>query len=461
MTTAPTTPPLTTTTSEVPRASLADTAATVSEVLVPLTSRGAIVRRPPVKRVLDRFDLDRRAIARLQQLEDRYGPGPVLLRLPKRELAVVLDPDDVHRILAGTPEPFATANLEKRAALAHFQPESSLISHGPERAARRRFNEVVLDTAAPIHRIGDRVLTVVRQETDELLTIVERTGELTWDDHVAAWYRIVRRVVLGDGARDDHVLTDLLAQLREYANWSYLRPTDRTLRRRFHRRLIAHLDAAEPGSLAAVIADEPSFAHTKPHQQVPQWLFAFEPAGMAAIRALALLATHPEAERQLRAEVSGLDLTTPHRLPYLRACVLESLRLWPTTPAVLRDTTEDTTWRGARLPAGSGLLVFAPYFHRDPRRLASADRFAPQLWDDADGAATGQPLIPFSEGPGVCPGQNLVLLVTSTFLAALGRRQTFELTSHRFGPHDPLPSVLDPYELRFRPTGRASTATDA
>ena len=42
--------------------------------------------------------------------------------------------------------------------------------------------------------------------------------------------------------------------------------------------------------------------------------------------------------------------------PFARAMVQESLRLWPTTPLILRRTTADTDWGGRTLPAGSGVM---------------------------------------------------------------------------------------------------------
>ena len=47
-------------------------------------------------------------------------------------------------------------------------------------------------------------------------------------------------------------------------------------------------------------------------------------------------------------------------LPFLRSAVLESLRLWPTTPLLLRDTTAETTWENGTLPKGTGVLYRYP-----------------------------------------------------------------------------------------------------
>jgi len=436
------------------RASIIDTVSTAANLVAPTVAQGVIARRPSVIGLFDRLDADRRAVRQMQQLADRYGPGPVRLSVPGRSFALVLDPEHAHHILAESPEPFATANLEKRAALNHFQPRGVLISHGRQRAERRRFNEAVLDTSQPVHQMAGSIVAKVRDEAHQLASQVAGSGELAWEDFIVAWWRLVRRVVFGDAARDDHETTDLLTRLRREANWSYLLPRRLSVHDRFKDRLRGHLDRAEPGSLAGLMAQTPQDADTAPVDQVPQWLFAFDPAGMVAIRALALLATHPEPARRVRDELDGVDLSTPQELRRLRAAVLESVRLWPTTPAILRDSTRETTWPTGTLPAGTGFLIYAPYFHRDDRTLPYADEFAPEVWLDERGHGDW-PLIPFSEGPGVCPGQNLVLLTTSTFLACLLEAHDFRfLGPDRLDPDRPLPATLSPYAVRFAGTTR-------
>jgi hypothetical protein len=282
---------------------------------------------------------------------------------------------------------------------------------------------------------------------------------LDWDAYLIAWMRAVRRVVLGDGARDDHALTDLLADLRTAANLSILHPNRTELRRRFLNQLRGHLRRAEEGSLAAVMAATPTTEVTEPEQQVPQWLFAYDAATWAGFRALALIASHAEHARRLHAELADVDLDQPHQLTGLRASVLESLRLYPTTPMILRDTTEETTWSSGTLPAGAGVLIFANYFHRDDRMVPYADRFAPEVWEGLTGGrelghlTDEWPLLPFSAGPAVCPGRNLVLLTTSAFLAVLLERLRPQLVEpHPLTAPFELPGSLDPFTLRFVPS---------
>ena len=218
--------------------------------------------------------------------------------------------------------------------------------------------------------------------------------------------------------RDDVELTDLLAQLRGNANWAFLHRTDDAARRRLLAALDDRLERAEPGSLAATVQAGSPDARVAASSQVAHWLFAYDAAGIAVHRALALLAGHPDALAEARAQQAGLDLDTAQDLPLLRETVLESVRLWPTTLAVLRESTARTTWRDGRTaPAGTTFVVVSSFVTRDPATVPHADAFAPECWrDGGDGASWS--LVPFSAGPGRCPGRDLVLFTASTLLAA-------------------------------------------
>ncbi len=432
-------------------ASAADTAALAVDVLIPTLALGPIIRRPRVVHAIERHDLVRRAVERMQRLHETYGDGPLMLRIPVRNQAVVLAPQHVHRVLAESPEPFRPDSSEKRAALSHFNPETVLISSGPERSERRRFNEDVLDTDRPMHRLSARFADVIEEEAITLVAQARQREELDWPAFGAAWFRVVRRVMLGDAARDDVALTQLHARLRAYGNLAFLQPQRRGLRAEFLERVRGYLTRAEPGSLAEVIASAHRTPVTKAEHQVPHWMFAADPAGMTTFRTLALLAAHPEHERQARAEVAHRDRTP--ELPFLRRSVLESLRLWPTTPAILRQTPVETSWEAGTMPAHTGVLVYTPYFHRDDRHLDHADRFAPEIWCE-ERTSADWPLVPFSEGPVGCPAQHLVLMLTSMMLAELLRLDTYhERVPVKLVAGRPLPRMLDPYTLRFTLTG--------
>lgn len=433
-----------------PRASVGDTLCFLLDVFIPTAAKGPLIRRPRFEALAERLGLDRRAVRRMQQLDRKYPDGPLLLRLPLRNQAVVLRPGHLHAVLSQSPDPFSPASSEKRGALAHFEPRNVLVSSGTERTVRRALQEQALDTASPVHRFADTFLPVIREEAEAMLQAALSKGVLDWDAFNPCWQRAVRRIVFGNAARNDTELTDMLTRLRKDANWSALKPKRRQVRNGFLRRVQERIDSAEPGSLAAVMRGRDESGQEAPRDQVPQWLFAFEPAGMAAFRALALLCVHPN-EAQLAREEIDRDTSGGRRLPFLRATVLESVRLWPTTPMILRQSTRETVWDAGTMPAGCGVLIFTPYFHRDSRRLHLADRFDPALWLRGDDQEDWG-VVPFSAGPVRCPGRHLVLLCTSVLLARLLQGTDFTLQdAHRVSPDRPLPGTLNNFSLRFIP----------
>jgi cytochrome P450 len=446
-------------TTTLPTATTLDTARLLLGVLLPTIAKGPIVRRPWAVRLTARLDLDTRAVDIVRRVHARYPEGPLMLKLPVRKQAMVLAPGDVDTVLAQSPEPFSPASSEKRAALSHFQPANVLVSRGPVRTVRRALQEQVLDTAHPVHRLADRFVPVVEEEMQHLMSAAARSGTLPWGEFLDAWYRVVRRVVFGDHARDDKDLTAMMIRLRKDGNWAFLRPVRKDTRRRFLQRVNEELANAEPGSLAAVLAAAPKGDGAEPAEQLPQWLFAFDPAGMATFRALTVLATHPQAMAAARREVDG-DTSGRRVLPYLRACVLEALRLWPTTPMILRQTTRPVEWPAGVMPADCGVLVYAPYFHRDDRHLRGAHDFSPERWltDEDD----GWPLVPFSDGPVVCPGKQLVLLLTSATLASLvGGHDLRVAEGQALDPERPLPGTMDNYSVTLAVAPRAERAAAA
>jgi cytochrome P450 len=386
-----------------------------------------------------RFGWDARAIDVLADLRDRYDGGPVLLRVPGREVALVLGREDVGRALRDSPQPFAAATIEKRAALCHFQPNGVLGSTGDVRQRRRAFNEEVLDTGHVMHRLAESITSIVEQEVDALLRGGRRV--LQWSDFSAMYGRVVRRVVLGDRAAGDRGLNAALDRLRRRANWAYAAPRSGLQLRQFQSRLAQYLAAAAPGSLAAVVAGTPAEADVDPYGQVPHWLFAFDALGATVFRAIAALG----ADRSVMSTLDNERWPGVAHRPRLAAVVLDTLRLWPTTLVLLRETTQTTQWPHVQLPPRTTLVVVSSFFHRDPGQVAAAHRLDVDSW--LDGTFDRDPgIVPFSAGPVRCPGRDLVVFTGATLLASLLSRHDVARVTPDLDPQH-LPIALDHFRV--------------
>jgi cytochrome P450 len=447
----------------VPTIGYFDKLGVVLTVLLPSIAKGVLQRRRSMMAIGQRFDIDKRAIRRLQQVRAKYGDGPLMLSILGRKHVLVLEKNDLARVLTHDAASFSPASDEKKSALGHFEPHVSLISKGAARAERRQFNHDALESRCPNHSFAARFTQVASEEVSALLAY--SGPRLTWKTFSPVWDRIVRRVVLGDAARDDAYLSELLSDLRGDGNWSFLKPRNTAKREEFRRLLEHHLARAEPQSLAAAVAQEQASPGTAPCSQATHWMFAFDAGAIATVNALAMLALHPHMQDRAVAEARGAAgasiaagcpadgvstaAPAPIALPYLRSCVLESLRLWPTTMIVHRKSTQETKWDNGVIPQGLSVLLFAPYFHRNDAGNVHAHTFAPDIWLD-DPGGTKLPFIPFSAGQGICPGRHIVLLTAAATLAALLRNRTVHLSGeHPFTTAAELPGTLNHFDLAF------------
>jgi cytochrome P450 len=439
----------------VERASGIDTLRIFGGVMLPTFGKGILIRRPTMEAAAERIGFDTRAVKTMQYLRRKYGPAPLLLAVPGRPQLLLFDPRDVARILNGSPRPFRTDTKEKRAALNHFEPGNVLVADPNRRAALRTLHEAALATSSTVHPFVSRFREVIRHEYRDVMRGGNR-GEISWPMFAAAWFRMVRRIVLGDRARDDEDLTNLLNSLRRRANWAFFLPQDRAGRRHLHERLQQYLAVPEKGSLVSMM---PADARCEPSSQIAQWLFAFDPAGMTTFRTLALLACHRQFADRAREEALKDRVPEDTRQSFIRRCVLESLRLWPTTPAILREATEDVQWDDRLICKGTGIIVFTPFFGRDDEKLDFAHKMSPDIWQRSQNDALAElGIIPFSDGPAICPAHNLVPLLDCLVISAVLAERELSLIAPKLDP-ERLPGTLNHFGIRLAATELSNRGT--
>jgi cytochrome P450 len=133
-------------------------------------------------------------------------------------------------------------------------------------------------------------------------------------------------------------------------------------------------------------------------------------------------------------------------MPYLDGCLQETMRLWPTTPLLARETTRETMLAGERLDAGTQVMLLNVFNHRDPDNVQDADRMRPERWSERDHDYRFNHL---SGGAQDCPGAPLVSLLGKAVIAQLLTRHSLTLEHPRLGAGETLPHMLDFFEIRF------------
>jgi len=133
----------------------------------------------------------------------------------------------------------------------------------------------------------------------------------------------------------------------------------------------------------------------------------------------------PDAQKRAQEEIErvvGEDrlptMDDEPNLPYIRACIKETLRWMPTTPTggVPHSNTEEDNYMGYIIPQGAGLLINTWGIHMDPKRYPEPRRFNPERFigfnqSAADSANQPDPAkrdhFAFGAGRRICPGMHV------------------------------------------------------
>lgn len=152
---------------------------------------------------------------------------------------------------------------------------------------------------------------------------------------------------------------------------------------------------------------------------------------------LLLLADHPDVQNRARQEVRNAHECKSVK-PFLRCCLLETLRLYPSVPLRSRTLTEQDSFAPVEpmacpalrihdqvhLQKGMGVAFAINALHRDPGLWCEPDKFQPErFWEHSmatDGTLPCAPrmgdesrplaYLPFGAGPRRCIGERFALL---------------------------------------------------
>ncbi|KAK1974950.1 cytochrome P450 [Colletotrichum cereale] len=160
---------------------------------------------------------------------------------------------------------------------------------------------------------------------------------------------------------------------------------------------------------------------------------------------------------------SEINLVNTQHLPYLRACIDETLRCFPTVVETPPRQSPGAMFEGNWLPRGTLLHVNQVATMRNRGNFIDAESWCPQRWlpkthplygprfEDDNKAA----FKPFSYGPRDCAGKNLAYSEMRLMICKILHRLDFELVEgqERWYADKHVWSVWEkqPLELRFRP----------
>jgi cytochrome P450 len=127
------------------------------------------------------------------------------------------------------------------------------------------------------------------------------------------------------------------------------------------------------------------------------------------------------------------------------------MRLWPTTPLLAREVTEDARLAGTDLDEGTQVMILNAFNHRDAEREPDADRFRPERWAGGERDYRYNHL---SNGSQDCPGGPLVYLLGTAVLAHVLDAFELRLVEPELDTAGEVPHMLDFFAVRFAARAR-------
>ncbi|KAF8380718.1 hypothetical protein HHK36_028208 [Tetracentron sinense] len=167
------------------------------------------------------------------------------------------------------------------------------------------------------------------------------------------------------------------------------------------------------------------------------YLAGFETAAISASWSLMLLASHPEWQCRVRAEVLEVcggkvpDADMLLKMKTLTMVIQETMRLYPSLPLVTREALQDMKFGDIHIPKGVNVWVSVLSLHKDPEIWGTdADKFNPERFAGGIMSATKLPqlYVPFGVGPRICAGQNFSMVELKMVLTLILSNFSFSLS---------------------------------
>ncbi|HRI70279.1 MAG TPA: cytochrome P450 [Polyangium sp.] len=411
--------------------------------------------------------------------------GPVVrVRLGPLEAVVLREPTDIERLLMGEHK---RLTKDKTTLVLRRILGDGLLTSGGETWIRHRKLIAPIFQPASVARLGATMLEVTEQHTRKIVCGVPR--ELHADMTKLTADIVTRTLFASDlGSEADKVGLAIQALVDHYGHGLIsIYPAFEKLPLPSNKRGRAALDSldgilmrivrqarerqASGTDLLSMLLDARDDVGTGlGDQEVRDHLMTFFLAGhettaLALTFTFTLLAKNPIVEERLRGEmrsvlgdkpVSPADLP---RLPYARAVLLESMRLYPPAWAIGREALEDLSIAGYALPKGSQLWLLQWVNHRDARYFPEPLEFRPDRW--LDGLERTLPRFayyPFGGGARICIGNTFAMMEGILALVTLLRHFRIRLVnsdkpirtlaSITLRPKDPIPVIYEQLDPR-------------
>ncbi len=160
----------------------------------------------------------------------------------------------------------------------------------------------------------------------------------------------------------------------------------------------------------------------------------YETSAHALTWMMGLLARDQHIQDRLRTEImANLHLNPSEyleKLPYLKAIMLEAMRIYPSFPIISKKSVEEDQLLGHNIPPGTNIIIPLIFIQRSPKYWEKPLKFFPERFLDEESTKSNA-FLPFSKGQRKCIGELFAMTEMAVIVFNLFHKFRLELVEDR------------------------------
>lgn len=375
-----------------------------------------------------------------RQLKASYGDF-VETNMMGQKIYIVTNNKYQKYILDHSPDLFSVGKLKDN-FFQSFMAKNVGVSKGQEWKMRRIISEKVLDS--------EMIPRYAQMYHDLVGKLVRKKIPVKFDDFVKLGQELTMYIVFGDRG----VVPEMFDIFKEAnslsAVWKPGYKIDPNILNVYRLYMRENIRCPRKGSLVELgvklgVSEEEMIHH------IPHWIFPL--AGLAPTsvsRMLFLLCNHPKKLYKLRKEMKQVNLDDPmevYQFPYLRACIMETLRLNNPVVSMFRTLEKPVKMGGKQFNKGDQFLILNNPVLREQEFWPDSDKFVPERWLKSD-LEQSPYAVSFGHGPQRCPGKEMAIFLIGSCVTHILRRVD-ELKCQKIKT-EKMPQMINPCRIQFK-----------
>ena len=351
---------------------------------------------------------DANGIELYKELKAKYGKW-ASINVMGTPTVLIMNLDYIKQILNHSPNTFCVGKL-KYNFFRPFMEKNVGVSKGCPWKRRRKLNEEVLGTDF-LHPYADIYNQMISK-------IIHENVPTNFEQFQETAKKIISRIVFNKPMLPPKIfeIFNVANSLDAVINSNFELPPKLN---EFYRKFIwDELQNPQPYSLLSLTQDT-NLHKEELIDQVPHWMF---PIGgiihTVVARTLVLLCNHGPIFENLVHRLQKLDINSIkdiNNLYYLRACILECLRLNNLVTSTFRTACTDVSFTDdAQFSKGTQFLILNNPILREPECFDSPNKYIPERWTPE--LENSYCTLLFNQGPQRCPGKDLSLFLMQSLI---------------------------------------------